>query len=143
MHAHAAVPEENLGHPLVARAFGGTKVLVGGYLGISVLTLLAIALLRDDSAVVNDAVWIRGGAVVAGALVMFASALRAAHGSRAAYRRLRIVSGVMIGAIVLVVALPGTFPLWLKIEQGVCGLLLIGVAVIVNSGRLRTLFATR
>jgi hypothetical protein len=32
----------------------------------------------------------------------------------------------------------------MKIEQGVCGLLLLGVVLIVNGGRLRSLFgATR
>jgi hypothetical protein len=36
-------------------------------------------------------------------------------------------------------ALPGTFPLWMKVEQGVCGFLLPGVIGIVNGRRLRSL----
>jgi hypothetical protein len=34
-----------------------------------------------------------------------------------------------------------TSPLWMKIEQGVCRLLLIGVVVLINSERMRSLFA--
>ena len=31
----------------------------------------------------------------------------------------------MLIAIAVIIALPGTFPLWMKLEQAVCGLLLI------------------
>ena len=44
-------------------------------------------------------------------------------------------------AIAAIIALPGTFPLWMKIEQGACGLLLASVVVTVNGSRLRSLFA--
>jgi hypothetical protein len=70
-------------------------------------------------------------------------ATRTAGGSRGAYRRLRIVSAVMLAAIVVIIALPGEFPLWLKIEQGVCGLLLAGVVLIANGPRVRSQFAVR
>jgi hypothetical protein len=49
----------------------------------------------------------------------------------------------MVAAIAVIIALPGTFPLWMKIEQGVCGLILLGVVVIVNGRRLRSLFAAK
>ena len=49
----------------------------------------------------------------------------------------------MVVAIAVIIALPGTFPLWMKIEQGVCGLILIGVAVIVNGRHMRSLFAAK
>lgn len=136
-----ALSEENLQHPHSLAAFRSTKLLVGCYLALSVLTLVAIALLRSDTALVNDAVWIRGSIVVASASLMFVCARQTARGSRGAYRRLRIISGVMTAAIAAIIALPGTFPLWMKIEQGVCGLLLIGVLVIVNGRQLRGVFA--
>ncbi|MEU9116047.1 hypothetical protein AB0D04_30835 [Streptomyces sp. NPDC048483] len=138
-----AVADENLHHPRSLTAFRGTKLLAGGYLGLSVLTLMAIALLPSDAATVNDAVWIRGSIVVASALLTFVSAVHAARGSRRAYRRLRIISGVMLVAIAAIIAVPGTFPLWMKIEQGACGLFLIGVAALVNGRHLRSLFAAR
>ena len=117
------------------------KLLAGAYLGISVLTFVAIVLLRHHAGLVNDAVWTRGTIIVASALLTFVFALRTARGSRRAYLRLRLVSAIMVVAIVVIIALPGTFPLWMKIEQGVCGLLLLGVIVIVNGRRLRMSFS--
>jgi hypothetical protein len=135
--------EEHLNHPATRTAFRSVKLLVGGYLAISVVTLAAIVLLRHHAAMVNSAVWIRGVIVVASAALMSMFVVRVARGSRRAYLRLRIVSAVMVAAIVVIIALPGTFPLWMKVEQGACGLVLIGVVAIVNGPRLRSLFAAR
>jgi hypothetical protein len=115
--------------------------LVGCYLGLSLLTLAAVVLLRDDPAVVNTAVWVRATIVAASAAVTAVVAAQAARGSRRGYLRLRIVSAAMLVAIVVIVALPGLFPVWLRLEQGVCGLLLAGVVVIANRTRVRALFA--
>ncbi|MFE4856517.1 hypothetical protein [Streptomyces sp. NPDC056670] len=139
--APAPVPPQALNHPRSLAAFRGTKALVGAYLGISVLTLAAIVLLRDDSAEVNSAVWVRGTIVVVSALVTFLCALRAGRGSRSAYRRLRVISGVMVVAIAAVIALPGAFPAWMKAEQAVCGLLLLAVMALINGKHLRSVFA--
>lgn len=135
--------EEHQTHPRTKIAFRSTELLVGGYAGISVLTLVAIVVLRNHAAVVNSAVWTHGTIVAASALLLFTFTVRAAAGSRRAYLRLRIASSVMVVAIAVIIALPGTFPLWMKIEQGVCGLLLIGVVAIVNGRHLRSLFAAK
>jgi hypothetical protein len=111
------------------------KLLAGTYLAVAVLTLVAIFLLRHDTAAVNDAVWVRGTIVVGSASLMFVFATRAAGGSRGAHRRVRILSAVMVVAIAVIVALPGMFPLWMKIDQVVCGLILVGLLVV--SVRLR------
>jgi heme/copper-type cytochrome/quinol oxidase subunit 4 len=134
------LPQEGLRHPRSLAALRGAKLLVGGYLALSVLTMAAIALLHSDTALVTDAVWIRGIIVVASALVMFLCALRMAGGSKPAYRRLRIMSAVMLAAIVVIVLLPGAFPVWMRAEQALCGLALIGVVLIVNGRRLRAVF---
>jgi len=115
--------------------------LVGAYLGISIATLVAIILLRANPAIVNDAVWIRGSIVVASAAFMFFFALRASSGAPRAFLRVRVISAIMLVAIVVIIALPGIFPLWMKLEQAVCGLLLLGVVVLVNGPRLRSFFA--
>jgi hypothetical protein len=128
-------------HPRSRTALRTVKLLVGGYLGVSVLTLVAIVLMRHDTTMVNPAVWIRGTIVVASALLTARFTVRAATGSGRAYLRLRIVTAVMVVAIAVIIALPGTFPLWMKIEQGVCGLLLVGVVIIVNGRHLRSVFA--
>lgn len=119
------------------------KLLIGCYLGISVLTLVAIVLLRNNTAIVTPAVWIRGTIVAASALLTTFFTTQMARGSRSGYLRLRLVSSIMLVAIVVIIALPGTFPLWMKIEQGVCGLFLLGVVVIVNSKRMRSTFAAK
>jgi hypothetical protein len=38
-------------------------------------------------------------------------------------------------AIVVIVALPGAFPVWFRLEQAICGLLLAAVVVQVNRRR--------
>ena len=53
------------------------------------------------------------------------------------------MSAALVVAIAVIIALPGSFPLWMKAEQGLAGLLMIGVAVLVNRSHLRSLFAAR
>jgi hypothetical protein len=130
-------------HQRSRAAFRSVKRLVGGYLALSVLALAAIILMRNDTSEVNDTVWVRGTIVVASALLMTSFAARAAGGSARAYRRLRIVSAAMVVAIAVIISMPGFLPVWMRIEQGVCGLLLIGVVVVVNGKHLRSLFADR
>jgi hypothetical protein len=137
------IAQEHLDHPRTLAAFRDVKRLVGCYLGVSVLTFVAIVLLRGHTAEVNSAVWTRGTIVVASSLLTFAFVVRAAQGSRRAFLRLRIVSAIMVAAIAAIIAVPGTFPLWMKIEQGVCGLLLVGVVVLVNGKHLRSLFTVK
>jgi hypothetical protein len=133
----------NTTEPRQDTAMRGVRALVGTYLGISAATLAAIVLLRNHPAVVNPAVWIRGTIVVASALLSFSFAVRAGRGSRRALLRLRIISAIMVVAIATIIALPGTFPVWMKIEQGVCGAVLLAVAVLVNGKRVRSLFVGR
>lgn len=137
------ITEEHLNHPQAQTAFRSVKLLVGCYLGLSILTLAAIILLRNNTAIVIPAVWIRGTIVAASALLTTFFAAQMARGSQRGYFRLRLVSAIMFVAIVVIIALPGLFPLWMKIEQGVCGLLLFGVVVVVNDKHLRSMFATK
>jgi hypothetical protein len=131
----------DLSSPRALSAFRAIKALAGGYLIISLAAVAAIYALRHHPAQVNSAVWTHGIIVAASAVVMFLVALRAARGSRGAFRRLRIISVVLVVAIAVIIALPGDFPLWMKAEQGVCGLLMLGVAVLANGRHLRSLFA--
>jgi hypothetical protein len=127
----------------ISGTFRSAKMLVMGYLGLSVATLVAIVLMRDNSSMVNDAVWVRVTIVVLSAILTCLFAFSAARGSRRAYLRLRIVTAVMVVAIAVIVALPGPFPVWLKVEQSVCGVLLLAVVLIVNSRQVRSQFAVR
>ncbi len=135
--------EDDLDHPQTRKAFRVIRALVGGYLVLGVVTLGVIVALRNDAAQVNSAVWTRATIVVVTAVLLIMFIGRAARGSRGAYRRLRIVSIITPVAIAVIIAVPGTFPLWMKIEQGICGLVMIAVAVIANGSHLRGVFAAR
>lgn len=136
-----AMNDTDLQHPDTRRAFRTVRRLVLAYLGLSVVTLAAAVALRDHHTMVNAPVLVRGTIVVASAALTLLLTVRAANGSRGAFRRLRILSAVMLVAIATIIALPGTFPVWMKVEQGVCGLALLGVAAVVNGRHLRSLFA--
>jgi hypothetical protein len=125
------------------QAFRKIKLLAAGYAGLSVLTLAAIVVLQHHPAIVNSAVWTRGSIVVASSLLTCGFAVQAARGARGAYRRLRLISAAMVAVIAVIVSLPGTFPAWMKIEQGVCGVMLVGIVVLVNSKHVRGLYARR
>ncbi|WP_279579205.1 hypothetical protein [Fodinicola feengrottensis] len=75
-----AVSEQDLNHPSSLSAFRTVKLLVGGYLGLSVLTMVAVILLRDDTSVVTDAVWVRASIVTLSALLTLAFSFSAARG---------------------------------------------------------------
>jgi hypothetical protein len=123
--------------------FRTAKMLVGAYVVLSVLTLAAIVVLRNHPDLVTDAVWVRATIVVLSSLLTFSFTRQAAKGSRRGYLRLRLVSAIMFVAIVVIVALPGAFPVWLRLEQAVCGLLLLGVVIEVNSSSVRAAFAAK
>jgi|SRR5580658_3180807 hypothetical protein len=129
--------------PGTAAVFRKIKLLTGGYLAISALAVGATALMHNHPAEVNSSVWIHGIVVAASAVVALIVATLAARGHRGAYRRLRILSVVVVVAIAVIIALPDSFPLWMKAEQGVAGLLMAGVAVLANSRQARSLFAAK
>jgi hypothetical protein len=97
------------------------KLFTAAFLVLSLATLVVAFALRHHPAMVNPAVWVRGTIVAASALLAHIFAVRGL------VRRLRILTIIWIVAIAVIVSLPGTFPLWLKLEQVACGLLLLGV----------------
>jgi len=103
------------------------KLLAGGYLAVNLATVVAIVAMRHDTALVTDAVWTRGTLVAISSVLTYLFAAQAARGNGRGYLRLRIVALIQLVAIVTIIAVPGAFPLWMKVEQGVCGLLLLGL----------------
>jgi hypothetical protein len=128
-------------HPASRKPFPAIKGLLLGYLGIGVAAVVAVILLRNHPAEVNGAAWVRSIIVVATALILLSAATLAGRGSRGAFWRLRIISIVTTVAIVVIVVLPGTFPVWLKAEQSVCGVLMLAVALLANGRAARARFA--
>ncbi|UQU62723.1 hypothetical protein COUCH_27295 [Couchioplanes caeruleus] len=112
--------------------------LLSAFLVISVATVVAVVFMRHDPDLVTTAVWIRTPLVATSAVVLLVFARRAAAGHRPSLRRLRIVSAVVLAAIVAVVAWPGAFPAWLRVEQAVCGLFLLSVVVRTNLRKVKS-----
>jgi hypothetical protein len=135
------VADKHMNNPRTVAALRAVRLLVGCYLAVSLLVLLVAFVLRNDADAVTDAVWTRGIIMAASAVLTLGYAVHAARGSRRAYLRLRIVTAVMVMAIAVIIAVPGAFPVWMKIEQGVCGLVLAAVIVIINGRRVRASFA--
>lgn len=119
------------------------RILLGGYAAVSVLTLLAIVVFSGNHDIVTDAVWIRGSILAAASLVTFAIGVSMARGSRASYRRVRIIALAQVVAIVVIEAVPGAFPAWFKIENGVCGVLLAIVVLLTFARTVRAAFSRR
>ncbi|MFD7497704.1 hypothetical protein ACFV8T_36080 [Streptomyces sp. NPDC059832] len=113
--------------------YGCVRALFVTVLAISIATLGIAALIGG-----NAAVWIRSIIVTAIAAVLISLAGKASRGSRAAYLRMRLMSTVAPLAIMIIIALPHDgFPIWMKVEQAVVGVLLLAVAVIVGRKDVR------
>ncbi|RAG86040.1 hypothetical protein DN069_08465 [Streptacidiphilus pinicola] len=128
-------------HPRSQAAFRSLRTLVTAYAGLSVATLGVAYLLRGHTALVTSTVWIRGGIVALASLLMLSFVVRSARGHRGAFRRLRITSALMLVAIAVIASLPGFLPVWMRVEQALCGVLLLGVVAIANGRHLRGVFA--
>jgi len=137
------IAETKVQHPRSQAAFRAVNMLLSSYLGISVLTLVAAILLRGNAAIAPVAVLVRGTIVVAHALINLLFAARMSRGSRIGYRLLRLSSAAMVVAIAVIIAIPGDFPVWFKIEQGCCGLLLLGVVIVASSKPVGSVFASK
>ncbi|MGN6174885.1 MAG: hypothetical protein ACTHPS_18365 [Streptosporangiaceae bacterium] len=107
------------------------ELLVGSYLALSVLTVAMVVVLSQLAPhLVNPQAWVRSIIVAATSLLTFRFATRAARGKPRALLRLRIVVSILLIAIIAVLFfLP--LPLWMVIEQAVCGLLLLATTIII------------
>jgi hypothetical protein len=137
--AHRTPSHKLMNNPRTRGAFRRIEILFGGYLVLSALTVVAAFILRDDTAA-SRSVWIRGSVALVSAIILLLSALSAARGSAHAYFRVRLISAIAVVPIAVVISIPDSIPVLMKIEQGICGLLLIGVVAMVNSRHLREAF---
>jgi hypothetical protein len=117
--------------------------LLTAFLVISVSTLIAAVAMRHHPALVTPAVWVRTPLVAASAAVLLLFGRRAEAGHAGSFRRLRIISMVVLAAIIAVVAWPGAFPTWLRVEQAVCGLFMLSVVIRTNLPAVRTEMGVR
>jgi hypothetical protein len=95
-------------------------------------TVVFIWIVHNNQELVDAGVWTHAIIVFGFALLLVSVTNRAANGSRVAYQRLRIISIVIPVVSVVLVALPGLLPTWMKVEQAVYALVLLTVAVLAN-----------
>ncbi|MBT2234643.1 hypothetical protein [Nonomuraea sp. NEAU-A123] len=108
-------------------------------LAVSVLALGVAAIVGGDWVV-----WVRGVAVAAAAAWLIALTGQAEKGRRAAYIRIRFVATIAPIGILLIVAVPSSgYPLWMRVEQGLVGVLLVAVATLVNRRAVRQAYPKR
>lgn len=124
-------------------AFRPIVLSVSVFAVVSAGMLVALIVATAAGNRIDAAVWVRCSIVSASSVLLLAFAARAARGSRSAWARLRIIAPVMFVAIVVIVSIPGFMPGWVRIEQAVCGMVLLPAAVLANLPRTRTLFAAK
>lgn len=121
-------------------AFRPILILLAGFLVVSVAMEAVLLVQSASGTVVDTAIWIRCSLVLASSIILLLFSSGAARGSRTAWLRLRIISPVVVAAVVVIVSIPGFLPDWVRIEQGVCGALVLPVAILVNLPRIRAHF---
>jgi len=138
----AAETRSNASPSVIHQAFQTTRRLIIAFIALSAATLIAAFFLsHSDPTLVSSTVWTRATLVLLDSLVALSYAKRASRGLAKGYRNLRWLSAGSVVGVVVLVALPGLLPGWMKLEQAVCGLLLIGVVVSINSSKVRALYA--
>ncbi|KJL24583.1 hypothetical protein [Microbacterium azadirachtae] len=124
-------------------AFRPVLLLSWAFVAVSAAMIAFLGVASATGIGFETAIWIRCSLVLASAVVVLAIAASAARGSRGAWVRLRIISPIIVAAVVVIVSIPGFLPDWVRLEQALCGLLLLPVAILVNLPRMRALFAPK
>jgi hypothetical protein len=122
-------------------AFRPAIILLATFLAISAAMVAVLAVLTATGAALDSATWIRCSLVFGSAIILLVFGVNAARGSRNAWVRLRIISPVVVVAVVVIVSIPGFLPDWVRLEQAVCGAIVLPVAILVNLPRVSALFA--
>jgi hypothetical protein len=130
-----------LSSPSTLVAFRCVKILLVTVFVVSIVVLVFAFVNRSNPGLVNAVVWIRGIAVAAAAVILYGFAVIALHGRTWAYHRLRLLSFLIPCGVVLLIVAPGEFPLWMKVEQGFCGILVLLAGLIINRREVRALFS--
>ncbi|GAB3390975.1 hypothetical protein GCM10027568_15820 [Humibacter soli] len=124
-------------------AFRPAVILITAFVALSAAMIAFLGVLTAVGVGADIAVWIRCSLVFGSAIVLLLFTIGAARGSRSAWIRLRIVSPIVVVAVIVIVSIPGFLPDWVRVEQAVCGLLVLPVAIMANLPRMGALFAKR
>lgn len=121
-------------------AFRPAVILVTAFLAISAAMMAFLAVATSIGIGIDIAIWIRCSLVFGSAIVLLVFTVGTSRGSRASWIRLRIVSPIIVVAVIVIVSIPGFLPDWVRIEQAVCGLLVLPVAIMANLPRMAAHF---
>jgi len=109
---------------------------------VSVLALITAAVLAIvDPVDVNWVVWLRGSVVAIASVIFVFVTNAAARGSYRAYSRMRWISILVPIGILLIIVAPDTgYPIWMKVEQAIVGVIIVIIAVLLNRPSTRRAF---
>ncbi|MCU1421831.1 MAG: hypothetical protein JWN36_1482 [Microbacteriaceae bacterium] len=124
-------------------AFRPILILLASFLLVSAAMEAVLIVESASGNPIDAAIWIRCSLVLGSSVVLLLLGVFAARGSRPAWRRLSIIAPVVVVAVIVIVSIPGFLPDWVRLEQAVCGLLVLPVAILLNLPRARALFAGR
>jgi len=136
------VPVPSTSDVLRRTAFRPVTALVAAFAGVSLLMEAFLATVTAIGIGIDIAVWIRCTIVLGSAFLLLFFTRSAARGSRPAWVRLRIISPIIVVAVIVIVSIPGFLPDRVRVEQAVCGLLVLPAAILVNLPRARAHFPT-
>jgi hypothetical protein len=129
--------------PTRLSAFRPMLVLLSAFVLVSVAMEAVLIVETLSGNAVDVAIWIRCSLVLGSSIVLLILAMFAARRSRPAWRRLSVIAPIVVVAVIVIVSIPGFLPDWVRVEQAVCGLLVLPVAIMLNLPRTRALFAGR
>ncbi|MFP3466757.1 hypothetical protein [Leifsonia sp. SIMBA_070] len=121
-------------------AFRPILILLSAFVGVSTVMEVLLAALTVSGVDVAIAIWIRCSLVLASSVLLLLFGIGAARGSRSSWVRLSIVAPVVVVAVIVIVSIPGFLPDWVRIQQALCGLLVLPVAILAVLPRTRALF---
>jgi hypothetical protein len=111
-------------------ALRSVRRLVSAYVVLSLATVAAIIVLSKVSpGNVNPQAWVRGIIVAGTSLLTFGIARRASPDQPRSILRLRLVLIIILVAVVGVLFFVA-LPTWMRVEQALCGVLLLGAAIL-------------
>lgn len=109
------------------------------FLMMSILLLILVAIFRDN---VNGYIWLRSVELTILSLVFIRFGFKLNERKRSTYVRMIIFSiAGAFGIYALAIGGGDVYPLWMRIEQGLQGLLLIMITIIITRPKNRIYFA--
>lgn len=142
-HTTAAAPVRTDADASRRALFRPILVLLAGFVVVSLAMEAVLIVQSAAGTAVDDAVWIRCSLVLASSIVLYLLGVGAARGSRRAWWRMRIISPIVVAAVIVIVSLPGFLPDWVRLEQAVCGAFVLPVIVLLNLRSVRAHFPRR